>query len=130
MTPKLKKIIITIVVLVALFIVYAVFIKGNPEGQVLIDGTQGTEGSSQDAQILGSQISQALLRIEQIKLDRSIFENQIYRSLVDRSRPILDEPMGRPNPFAPLGSVVINLSSTATKSATSTATSTTSQNNN
>ncbi len=104
MTPKLKKIILTVVVLIALFIIYAVFIKPDPVNEPLVSGrpAAGTVGQ-EDAQTLGNQISQALLRIEQIKLDKSIFNNDIYRSLQDRSQPITDEPIGRPNPFAPLG---------------------------
>jgi hypothetical protein len=120
MTPKLKKIIIGIVGAIILFIVYAVFIKPDPSATPLVDNGSDSNVSA-DAQLLGTQISQALLRIEQIKLDRSIFSSDIYRSLKDRSRPIIDEPMGRPNPFAPLGKISINSN---TRVATSTATST------
>jgi hypothetical protein len=107
MTPKLKKIIIVLIILVILFVIYAVFVKSNPQIDPLLkgSGTQSDSVSTEEAQALGSQISQALLRIEKIRLDKAIFSDQIYRTLIDRSRPIEDEPMGRKNPFAPIGDI-------------------------
>jgi hypothetical protein len=118
MTPKFKKIIVMILGTVLLFIVYAVFIKKDPVNTELINTG---EGLSSDARLLGNQISQALLRIEQIKLDKSIFTNAIYQTLVDRSEPITEEPIGRANPFAPIGEISV---SSNTRVGTSTATST------
>ncbi len=118
MTPKLKKIIIIGILIAVAFIVYAIFFKADPTKDPLLN----TGAGSPEAQAIGSQISQALLRIEQIKLDKSIFTSEIYKTLVDRSQPISEEPIGRSNPFAPLGDISV---SSATKvTATSTATST------
>ena len=102
MTPKLKKIIIIILIAILMFVGYAVFVKPDPQQSTLIDGRGTSQGN---ARVLGTQISQSLLRIEQIKLDRDIFTNPLYTSLVDRSRPIGQEPIGRQNPFAPIGAV-------------------------
>lgn len=123
MTPKLKKIIITLVILALLFVVYAVFIKKDPTSQALLN----TDAISPEAQAIGSQISQALLRIEQIKLDKTIFNNDIYKTLVDRSEPISDEPIGRSNPFAPIGDISVSstVRATTTPAATSSKTQTT-----
>ncbi len=125
MTPKLKKIIIAIIILAILFVVYAVFIKADPVNKELIKGKSTSKTLGQeDAQALGNQIAQALLRIEQISLDKSIFTDAIYRSLQDRSKPISEEPIGRPNPFAPLGdmsgikSVVRNITTASSSPAT------------
>jgi hypothetical protein len=119
MTPKLKKIILVILLAIVLFVVYAVFIKKDPTNTV--DGNLITSGGvlSEDARALGNQISQALLRLEQIKLDRNIFTNNIYVTLVDRSEPIIDEPIGRPNPFAPIGDISLNSSTRTNASSTS-----------
>jgi hypothetical protein len=108
MTPKLKKIIILILIAIILFVVYAVFIKKDPTDTA--DGSLITGGSvlSEDARAIGNQISQALMRIEQIKLDKNIFTNVIYKTLVDRSEPIGEEPIGRPNPFAPIGDISVS----------------------
>jgi hypothetical protein len=119
MTPKLKKIILLILLAIVLFVVYAVFIKKDPTNTS--DGNLITGGGvlSEDARALGNQISQALLRLEQIKLDRNIFTNNIYVTLVDRSEPIIDEPIGRPNPFAPIGDISLNSSTRTNASSTS-----------
>lgn len=115
MTPKLKKIILTIIILGILFVLYAIFIKPDPSADVLVSGKSGSIAlSSQEARLLGSQISQALLKIEQITLTRSIFENPVFNSLQDRSQPIIEEPVGRTNPFAPLGDTSVNVSTTRT----------------
>ena len=113
MTSKLKNIIVLVVVAILLFLVYSIFIKKDPTVDPLIDGAV----TADQAQVLGNQISQALLRIEQIKLDTSIFDDVLYKTLVDRSEPISEEPIGRPNPFAPIGDVS---SSVSTSRATTT----------
>jgi hypothetical protein len=115
MTPKLKKIIIALAVLGILFVLYTVFIKSDPVVDPLVEGRSPIAGgvTDQDSQAISSQITQALLKIEQIKLDRSIFENQIFASLEDRSEEIIDEPVGRSNPFAPLGDTSVNVTTRA-----------------
>lgn len=132
MTPKLKKIILAVFIIGALFVAYALFIKPDPSATSLINDITSASSGNQDARILSAQISQALLKIQQIKLDRDIFDNPVFASLQDRSQEIADEPIGRSNPFAPLGDTSVNLTSrsnlTITDShATSTATSTSSQ---
>ncbi len=116
MTSKLKNIIIILVVGTLLFLGYSIFFKKDPTVDPLVEGV----ATANEAQILGNQISQALLRIEQIKLDRSIFDDILYKTLVDRSEPISEEPIGRTNPFAPIGDISANVSNTqSTPSATS-----------
>ena len=124
MTPKLKKIILIIVVIVLLFLVYAIFFKSDPQADVLVSGTNSLGAASdsitsQESRVLASQIAQALSRVEQITLERAIFSNPIYLSLTDRSRPIIDEPIGRTNPFAPLSDTSVNVAPRATSTATS-----------
>lgn len=125
MTPKLKKIILAILAIVVLFIIYAIFIKPDPTNPELVQGTSSVAGS-EEAKILGNQISQALLRIEQIKLDKSIFTSAIYLTLKDRSQTIAEEPIGRSNPFAPLGDTSVNSTTRVATTATSTKSTTTS----
>lgn len=122
MTPKLKKIILTVLIIGILFIVYALFIKKDPTQENLVSDGVSDIQSSAEAQILGSQIAQALLRIEKIKLDKSIFSSEIYKSLQDRSQPIIEEPIGRPDPFAPLGAITINSAVRTSTSTTATST--------
>lgn len=126
MTPKLKKVIIIILLLIVLFIVYAIFIKPDPTEKALIEGKASSTNtiSQENAQVLAGQISQALLRIEQISLDRSIFTNEVYLTLKDRSQPIESEPIGRPNPFAPIGNISSIKSTVRSMSTSTTSTST------
>jgi len=109
MTPKTKKIIIGIIVLIVVFVGYAI-LKPDPTADVLVTNRNSstTAVSSQQARALGAQISQALLKIDQITLDRGVFDNSIFKSLEDRSQTIDPEPIGRSNPFAPLGDVSVN----------------------
>jgi len=125
MTPKLKKIIIMIIIIIVLFVIYAVFVKSNPQINPLLKGgddTQSQSVSAEEAQALGNQISQALLRIEKIKLDKAVFSDQIYKTLIDRSRPIEDERMGRKNPFAPIGDISFGTTVRSTSTAPITST--------
>lgn len=124
MTPKLQKIIFIILGLLLIFLAYVFLVKKDPEAESLITD----DLASSDTDILGDRITQALLRIEQIKLDKSIFTNEVYRSLQDRSIPIEPEPVGRNNPFAPIGDIsalsLQRLNQTTTSTTTSVATST------
>ncbi|OGG50033.1 hypothetical protein A2763_03760 [Candidatus Kaiserbacteria bacterium RIFCSPHIGHO2_01_FULL_54_36] len=45
-----------------------------------------------------------LLTLRAVKLDGTIFSDQAFLSLRDFSTEIVPEPVGRPNPFAPLSS--------------------------
>ncbi len=125
MTPKLKKIILIILIIGILFVVYSVFIKKDPEADSLLNSSakQKTYG---DTKLIGNQISQALFRLESIKLDKTIFTNKVYLSLTDRSQTISDEPVGRLNPFAPIGDISFTstIRSTSTNSTSTNATST------
>jgi hypothetical protein len=112
MTSKLKKIIIAIVVLVLVYFGYSMFFKKSSDNGQLISGTRNLAGTNySETQQLGSQITAALIQIESLNLDRSIFQNPIYRSLLDRSEPISPEPSGRRNPFAPLSDTSVNFES-------------------
>lgn len=109
MTPLLKKIILIIILIAIGFALYTFFLKPEEDSGELISG-RGPIGGSNSAQIqiLGNQITQALIQIESLQLDKSIFQNPIFRNLEDRSRPIPTEPRGRRNPFAPLGDTSVN----------------------
>ena len=131
MTPKLKKIILTILIIGILFVVYSVFIKKDPQSDGLLNSS-AKQKSYGDTKLIGNQISQALFKLENIKLDKSIFTNKVYLSLTDRSQPISDEPIGRPNPFAPIGDISFSSSirSTSTNSTSTNSSNGTSTKNN
>lgn len=55
-----------------------------------------------------------LLELKSLKFDRALFESNVFKSLKDFSRQIPDEPAGRPNPFAPVGTDKAKSAATST----------------
>lgn len=49
------------------------------------------------------EILSLLLDLRGIKLDTDLFQSSVFRSLVDFGVELEPQPVGRPNPFAPLG---------------------------
>lgn len=49
------------------------------------------------------EVLETLLALRAISLDGTVFQNPAFQSLQDFSTEIMPEPVGRPNPFAPLG---------------------------
>lgn len=97
---KYKNWIIIGLVIIVAFVIYAVFFgpKEKEEG-LLSSGAVKTP-----AALVGSEIISALNQIESLRLDRAIFDSPVYQSLKDRSRKIQPEPVGKANPFSPIGS--------------------------
>lgn len=102
-----------ILILIIAFVVYAVFFKDDPQLDPLVSGKNSTPGLAvgADTKVIANEIFQSLTRIESLTLDRVIFTNPIFQSLNDRGEPILPEPIGRRNPFAPLGDTSVNFNS-------------------
>jgi hypothetical protein len=99
-----------IVVIVALLVAVGVWIglssSGSSTGSLLSTETVSDNGPDQD-------LVATLLALRAVKLDGSIFSDPGFQNLKDFSTQIVPEPIGRPNPFAPLGSsVIVTASST------------------
>ncbi|MDA8611345.1 hypothetical protein N9L18_00575 [Candidatus Pacebacteria bacterium] len=99
---KYKKWIIIVLVIIAAFVLYTIFFTGEDEGEGLVS-SNATTGQT-PASIVGAEIVAALNRIESLRLDRTIFDDPVYKSLKDRSQEIPPEPVGKANPFDPIGS--------------------------
>jgi len=63
-----------------------------------------------------SDVVTVLLQLQAVSLSGTIFSDPAFISLQDFGREIVPEPVGRPNPFAPLGR---NVTSTSTTGRTS-----------
>ncbi len=107
---KYKFIIIGIVAIFAIFIGYGIF-KSDPkeEGSVQritvginSSGVVGASSLSGDDS-LGDEFVIQLLAIQNINFNTEFFNDPVYRNLVDQFRPLGDRPVGRPNPFYPIG---------------------------
>ena len=92
-------------------------------GVVVVVGALGWGllGSSQPAPLLSVQDASAgadqelvstLLQLRAVTLSGTIFSDPVFMSLKDFGRDIVPEPVGRPNPFAPLSLVAQPTSST------------------
>jgi len=119
MIGKYKNIIIVGVIIALALIAYS-FLKPDPTAESLLATTQRADS----AQVLGDEITSAISQINSLKLDRSVFDDPIVKKLIDHSKPIISEPVGRQNPFAPIGSSdkisSVNSATSTIKIATST----------
>jgi hypothetical protein len=52
--------------------------------------------------VIGSQVLNLLNQISSLKIDSTVFQSAVYKSLQDYSVAIPTENVGRPNPFAPI----------------------------
>ncbi len=83
-------------VIVVAFIAYSYFFGGTPQPVLSTDITASTASVDQD-------LINLLVTLKAIKLDDSLFSDSAFQSLRDFSQALVPEPVGRPNPFAPLG---------------------------
>jgi len=99
---KYKKIIIILIVLVIVFLVIS-FIRGGSaenDDELLVSSNINSENQ---AQLVSNEIITALNQIQTLNLSKDIFEDKVFQSLVDRSEEIPGEPIGKTNPFSPIG---------------------------
>lgn len=83
--------------LAGLVIYQSYFRSDGVEGEVLTTDAANSLG--------GAELLNSLSELRSVKLDSSIFSDPEFLSLVDFGRTIAPEPVGRSNPFAPLGAV-------------------------
>jgi hypothetical protein len=95
---KYKTLIITVVLIAAGAIFYTLYLK--PAGGVEILTSSGENAAL--APVENDFISM-LFELRAVKIDGRIFQDSIFRSLKDYSQDIKPEPVGRRNPFAPIG---------------------------
>ena len=91
-------------VLLAFALWYAMVPASPPAGEPLLTATP--------AGAADTGVVEVLLRLRAIRLDSAIFSEPAFTALKDFSVEIVPEPVGRPNPFAPLGRDVQPTSST------------------
>ncbi len=76
--------------------------SGSSAGSTILT-TQAADASSNPAQ---QDLVSTLLTLRAVSLSGTIFSDPSFRGLKDFSTQIVSEPMGRPDPFAPLPSSV------------------------
>lgn len=103
---KYKRVILIIVVLFIAFLVYSYFKGGNETSSNEVLVTTDPNGGVNNA--MAEQFFNQLLTLQSLHLDSEIFADPRFQSLEDFSQEIPDEPIGRPNPFAPVGADTAN----------------------
>ncbi|MDC1205537.1 hypothetical protein N8083_01680 [Candidatus Pacebacteria bacterium] len=66
------------------------------------DITLGTEGEVNQAQLAGEQFLRELRELEKFDLSNELFKDQRFKSFTDFTKPIVEQSVGRKNPFAPV----------------------------
>ncbi len=84
-------------VVIAGFVAYSVFFKPTNENAL----TAQTVDPSKTA--VEQELIALLIELRSIKLDTAVFGDERFKALQDFSQQIVQEPIGRENPFAPLG---------------------------
>lgn len=97
MSPLLKNLLIALVGAVVIWFGYQFFFAGDDA--LTVDGGEFNTQASRDTQ----EFLKRLQQLRAMKLDTSLFSDGRFRTLVDHRREVLDEPVGRSNPFAPAG---------------------------
>lgn len=90
--------ILVIVIIIIAFFAYTYFFTGNDESNAVLQTEQVSEVTPADQDLIS-----LLLELKAITLDEAIFSDPTFRSLQDFSQELVNEPVGRVNPFAPLG---------------------------
>jgi hypothetical protein len=94
-TPLVQKLILTALILAGLgYVAFTTFTSDVPVGE---DGLPVVE-------VVGQEVLSLADQLEGVEINKTIFSSPIFTSLVDVSVPVVEEPKGRNNPFAPIGS--------------------------
>lgn len=96
MPKNIKNIAIIGAIVIAAFVVYVLFFVHKEEP--VLSGTPTTASTAVDQDLVA-----ILFELKAITLNDDIFSNPVFRSLVDFGQELVPEPVGRVNPFAPLG---------------------------
>ncbi len=99
---KYKKIIIIIALLIIAPIIYSFFNKSTPSSDDALLVSSNPNTAARQSQSVGNEIISALNQIQTLNLSNDIFEDSVFRSLVDRSESLPSEPVGKNNPFSPI----------------------------
>lgn len=106
MKSTLKKIIL-FVVIIGIITTIAILVFGKDKTIPSVLNTTSPLSTTTTPTNDSGKFLQSLSQVKSINLDTTIFSSKSYQKLVDFSLPIiLEDPriVGRPNPFAPLGS--------------------------
>jgi len=104
----LKKVVIILIVVLVVVGFGFLFIAFN-RGDFLQTDTGVQEVSGNNNSVTASEEGLMFLRLIQslgaLTLDTKVFDNSVFQGLRDFSQPLRAEPVGRRNPFLPIGQI-------------------------
>lgn len=121
--PKIKNIIIFIVIAIIFVLIYVYFIKGSTPDTASLVSSPGSEVmpsadtslTTENNSAIAREFLGLLLSVKDIKLNDAIFSDNVFTSLHDSSIILTpDGNEGRINPFAPLGTDATTTTTTTT----------------
>ena len=116
MSSIIKTTIIVLVIAGVGFFGYNYLTRTNAPTDLLVQQNSG------DTSKMGAEVLSALNQLKTLRLDSSVFSDKTFLSLRDFSQSLNPEPVGRINPFSPIGveNFIPGRVSTVSKTSTST----------
>lgn len=97
-----KKTFLVVILIIILALGAYFYFKGDPSDSSTSSLEAENSPVSADAQAVGVRVLSLLNQINSLKIDASIFDSAVYKTLVDYTITIPEQNVGRPNPFAPI----------------------------
>jgi len=94
---RYQNIFVIVGLIILAFIGYSFFFTGKDVAPLTAESVDPSQ-SAVEQELIG-----LLLELRSIQLDESLFSDRRFKNLKDFNQDIVSEPVGRTNPFAPLG---------------------------
>ncbi len=96
---KIQKILLTIAIIVTVFFAYQYWAKADISDNAQLVSVKKDGAISE----VGKETLETLLKLRSLSLDGSLFKDEVFKNLTDFSLELESQPIGRNNPFAPIG---------------------------
>src|SRR6478609_6932883 len=93
---------VAVLIIVAISAGMYFYYKGSPNDAATSSLETLNTPEAADAQQVGNRVLALLDQINSLKIDGSIFNDPAYKTLVDYSITVPEQPVGRANPFGPI----------------------------
>lgn len=98
MTSLLKNIFFALALAVILWLGYKLFFAEDDASRTALNAEVASQAARDTQEFL-----QTLQQLRDIELSQQIFTDARFQSFVDHRQAVVPEPVGRLNPFAPIG---------------------------
>jgi hypothetical protein len=102
-----KTVIIFVVILIIGALMYFYTLGGPDDASITSLDQQGILIGGEDTQIIGARVLSLLNEINTLRIDKSIFDDPVYKILLDHTVQIPEQNVGRANPFEPYSSSIV-----------------------